>query len=171
MIMNLIKKFLKKNSGQSLIEVVIAIGLLAVVFTSSWQILHDSFMSVHQEVIGLRAHYLVLGGLEGIRSIRDEDWNALVDGTWHFEYDTGGPEIKVVILEGGEEVWGIFSRRIEVSSVRRNTDTEKITEDPAYEIDEDTKRVDVIVQWDYGGSTRTDMETIYLTNWAMNDIV
>jgi hypothetical protein len=161
-----IKQIIKEKAGQSLVEVVIAIGLLSIVFTGSWQILHDSFMSVQQEMIGLRAHYLVVGGLEGIRSIRDEDWNAIADGTWHFIYDESEPENRIVVLEEEEEVWGIYRRRIEISSVRRDTDSGKITTEEIWDFDLNTKLVEVYVQWNYGGSIRTDMESIYLTNWA-----
>ncbi|MBN2015362.1 prepilin-type N-terminal cleavage/methylation domain-containing protein [Candidatus Dojkabacteria bacterium] len=163
--MKILNKIFKKQEGQSLVEIVVAIGILAIVFSGSWQVLHDSFMSVQREMIELKAHYLVVGGLEAMRSIRDEDWNALTDGTWHYEYDVSGPENMVVILEGGEEVWDIYRRRIEISSVRRDTTTGKITEDPAYDFDPNTKRVDVVVEWDWSGSTRTDLESIYFTNW------
>jgi hypothetical protein len=165
--MTSIMKIFKSQTAQSLIEVVVAIGLMSIVFTGSWQIMHDSFMSVSQELTAVKAHYLVEEGLEGIRSMRDEDWNILVDGTWHFHYDDSDPENAVLVLEAGEEVIdNTFSRRIEVSSVRRNGDTGKITEDPAWDFDLNTKLVEVIVQWDYTGSVRTDRGSIYLTNWA-----
>lgn len=157
----------KNQTAQSLVEVVVAIGLLAIVFAGSWQVLHDSYMSISQEETSLRVHYLVVEGLEGIRSMRDEDWNIITDGTWHFRYDDSDPENAFLVLDPGEEVlWNTFSRRIEISSVRRNTDTGKITEDPGWDFDPNTKLVQVIVQWNYYGGTRTDMESIYLTNWA-----
>jgi hypothetical protein len=157
----------KNQKGQSLVEVVIAIALIAIVFSGSWQILHDSFFSISQEAVAVKAHYLVVEGLEGIRSIRGENWTAVADGTWHFRYDESDPNNKVVRIETGEEtVFDQFTRRIEISSVRRDTTTGKITEDISYEIDENTKQVQVVVQWKYKGVTRTDMETIYLTNWA-----
>jgi len=165
--MRLLKLLFKKENAQSLVEMVIAIGLLSIVFAGSWQILHDSFMSINYEGTALKGHYLVVEGLEGIRSIRDEDWNAVADGTWHFRYDDTDPENSVLVLEAGEEsIWNTFTRRIEISSVRRNTDTGKITEDPVWDFDENTKLVQIIVEWNYKGETRTDMESIYLTNWA-----
>lgn len=163
-IMNIIKKIFKQESAQSLVEVVIAIGLLAIVFTGSWQILHGSYMSISEEAVGLKAHYLVVEGVEGIRSIRDEDWNKIIDGTWHFEYDETDPESKFLdLLVGEESVWDIYSRRIEISSVRRDPSTGKITENEIYDIDPDTKLVEIVVQWQFMGSTRTDIERIYLT--------
>lgn len=157
---------IKDDVGQSLIEIVVALGLLAIVFTGSWQVLHDSFMSISQEITSLKAHYLIVEGLEGIRSMRDENWNVLVDGTKHFEYDESDPLNKVLILSDGEEtVLGFYRRRLEISSVSRDPDTGKIIPyDPLF-IDNDTKQVEVIVQWDYKGIERTDMERIYLTNW------
>lgn len=166
--MKFLNNIFKRESAQSLIEVVVAIGLMSVVFTGSWQVMHDSFMSVNQEITALKAHYLVEEGLEGIRSMRDEDWNIISDGTWHFIYDDfTDPETAVLVLETGEEVIdNVFRRRIEISSVRRNGDTGKITEDVIWDLDPNTKLIDVIVEWDYKGATRTDRESIYLTNWA-----
>lgn len=162
--MGFFEKIFKKEAAQGLIEVIIAISLLSIVFTGSWQIMHDSFTSIHQEMVTLEAHYLVIEGLEGIRSIRDEDWNSIIDGTWHFRFDSGSG---VLLLEPGEEtVSNIFTRRIEISSVRRNTITGKITEDPTWDYDPNTKLVEVVVQWDYRGSARTDNERVYLTNWG-----
>ena len=160
-------KNIRNQKGQTLVEIVIAIALIAIVFSGSWQILHDSFFSISQEATAVKAHYLVVEGLEGIRSIRDENWSALADGTWYFRYDTSDPNNKVVRIETGEEtVFDQFTRRIEISSVRRDPTTGKITEDIVYEIDENTKQAQIIVQWTYKGVIRTDMETIYLTNWA-----
>ncbi|MBU0975888.1 MAG: hypothetical protein ABIE03_00415 [Patescibacteria group bacterium] len=162
-----ILKNLINSSGQSLIEIVIAIGLLAIVFTSSWGILHNSYMSILLERNQLKAHYLVVGGLEAVRSVRDEDWNSIVDGTWHLDYDDSVPGSEELILVVGDEtLLDGYRRRIEISSVRRNTDTGKITEDISYDYDLHTKLVEVIVQWDYKGNELTDSESIYLTNWA-----
>lgn len=161
--MNLINVFKKSEIGQSLVEVIVSMAILSVVFASSWQILHSSYMSLEQELIGLKAHYLVIGGLEGIKSVRDEDWNAIIDGTWHFTYDETDPDNKFLLLVVGEEtIFNAYHRRIEISSVRRD-DNGKITEDISYEIDEDTKLVEVVVHWDFLGETHTDIERIYLT--------
>lgn len=160
-------KSLKAQSGQSLVEVVVAIGLFAIVFSSSWQILHDSFMSISEEMVSMKAHYLVVEGVEAIRSMREEDWNTIVDGTWHFRFDETDPVNKVLVLEAdAETVDDVYQRRIEISSVRRDTDTGKITEDDSYDFDPNTKLVEIFVEWQFKGQPRSDMERIYLTNWA-----
>ncbi len=153
-----------KEKAQSLVEVVIAIGLISIVFTGSWKVIHNSYMSINEELVGTKAHYLVIEGVEGIRSLRDEDWNKIVDGTWHFEFDESDPESKVLnMIEGEELIEDVYSRRIEISSVRRDPSTGKISEDTNYEIDPETKLVEIIVQWEYVGETKTDIERIYLT--------
>jgi len=160
---------LRNQRGQSLIEVIIALGLLAIIFTGSWQVIHSSYMSINQEFVGLEAHYLVIEGMEGIRSMRDEDWHVLdEDGTYHFEYNETDLENKYLELITGEENVNGFRRRIEVSSVGRNSETGKITDtdDPLYILDSDTKLVDVIVEWEYLGETRTDRESVYFTKYT-----
>lgn len=160
-------QILKNKGGQSLVEVVIALGVLAIVFTGSLQVLYDSYFSITQEQVALKAHYLVVEGLEGMQSIRDEDWNVLVDGTWHFYFDTTDPLNQVLMLETGSElIENIYTRRIEVSSVRRNTDTGKITSDESYPFDANTKLIEVYVEWDYKGNTQSDFERMYVTNWS-----
>lgn len=161
-----IAKLIKQQTAQSLVEIVVAIGLLSIVFAGSFQILHDSFFGISQELIATKAHYLVIEGVEGIRSIRDEDWNTISDGTWYFRYDETDPYNKIVVLEAGEEsVWNVYTRKIEISSVRRDSNF-KISESPSDEIDPNTKLVEVFVSWTYRGVDRTDSESIYLTNWA-----
>jgi len=156
----------KCQKGQTLIEVIIAMGVLAIIFTGSWQVIHNSYMSIRRETVGIEAHYLVVEGMEGIKSMRDEDWNVLDnDGTYHFEYNDIDPENKYLELISGEESINGFTRRIEISSVGRNSDTGKITDtsDPLYVLDPDTKLVDVIVEWQINNITYTDSESIYLT--------
>lgn len=159
---------LKSQKGQSLIEVIVALGLLAVIFTGSWQVIHNSYISINQEFVALEAHYLIVEGMEGIRSMRDEDWHVLdEDGTYHFEYNEIDPENKYLELVSDEEDINGFRRRIEISSVGRNSDTGKITDtsDPLYVLDPDTKLVDVIVEWEYLGETMIDKESIYFTKY------
>lgn len=163
---NAIKK-IRLEAAQSLVEVVVALGVLAIVFTGSIQILHDSYFAITQEQVALKAHYLVVEGMEAMISLRNEDWNQIADGTWHFRFDESDPENKFLLLEpDAETIFDIYTRRVEVSSVRRNTDTGKITEEDLYDFDPNTKLVEVYVQWNYKGNTRTDVERMYLTNWA-----
>lgn len=162
-------KTVQKEAGQSLVEVIIAVGLMSIVFAGSWQLLHTSFISINQELNELKAHYYVVEGLEGIRSIRDEGWNTLSTGTWHFEWvETGPSNFEIQLVAGSETVSEGFTRSIVISEVRRRTDTLKITEDLGYPVDQDTLRVDVTVEWNYGSTTLSDSESIYLTNWMRN---
>lgn len=157
---------MKNQRGQSLIEIVVALALVAIVFVGSWRVISNSFDSIINETAGVKANFLVIEGLEGMRSIRDEDWNSLTDGTWHFEFDESDPENKELILvEGSEEVLGRYTRSIQVRSVRRD-DQEKITTDDTYEIDTNTKLITVNVEWYESGKYRSDSESIYLTNWV-----
>lgn len=155
--------YLYKNCrGQSLIEITIVIGVLSIVFAGSFGILHNSYMSINDDLIGMKAHYLVIEGLETARSVRDEDWNSIVDGTWHFEYNDTDPENVILeLVSGSETILGAYTRKVEISSVRRD-DGNMITEDSAYDVDPDTKLVEVIVEWDFRGKDKIDSQKIYL---------
>ncbi len=158
-----------QQKGQSLVEVIVAIGLLGIVFVGSWRVLHSSYMGINKQLVELKAHHLVIEGIEGIRSMRDEDWNALdneINDTWHFEYIELEPDVWGLSLEEGEEtVLDKYRRRIVISDVRRDPDTFKISENPIHEVDANTKLVQVIVEWDYGGVIQNDEQSIYFTNW------
>ncbi len=156
-----------KNSclGQSLVELVISLSIIAIVFAFSWQIVNLSYESIMRETTGVQAHYLVIEGLEVIRSMRDENWNALIDGVWHFEYSESDPENKVLVLiEGSEKVFDKFTRSIKIYSVRRDENGE-ITDEESYPVDQNTKLIEVNVEWYDFGKVRVDSEKIYLTNW------
>ena len=164
-----LKMFLKKipwEKGQSITELVIALALISVVFTSSLAILSNSFSNIGLEFYSQKANYLVIGGLEGMRSMRNEDWSSLSDGTWHFYYDYTDPENAVVnLVSGSELIDGKYTRSIIISSVRRDEVDMSISEDLLDPIDPDSKMVEVIVEWNFKGREYSDSEQILLTNW------
>lgn len=150
--------------GQSLTEIIVAIALIAIVFGSAWAVIQNSVVNIALESSYQKAHYLVIGGLEGIRSMRNENWNILTDGSWHFEYDESDPLNEILVLIAGEEVIDGYSREVIIESVRRDSEF-KISEDLADDIDPNTKKITVTVSWNVGSRVYVDEESIYLTNW------
>ena len=155
---------LRKQKGQSVTEIVVAMTLFAIVFTGGWQIIHNSYQQIIDNMNSLRAHYYIVEGLEVVRAMRNEDWNIvnIADESvpYHFELIDG----LLVLNSGSEDLEGGFERSISISSVRRDSSFE-ISDDPADTIDPDTKKISVEVIWRFRGIERVDETSIYLTNW------
>lgn len=108
---------MKKIRGISLIEVIIATGLLAI-FSSTLlaslasQLLSSS--SVHGSLEGLA---LAREGLDAARAIRESSWSSLAVGTHGLQYATG-----TWSFQGTSETIGAYTRTISVTSL---SDTER----------------------------------------------
>lgn len=156
------------QSGQSLTEIVVAIGLIAIVFAGSFAVINNAYESIFYQEKSLRAHYLVTEAIETSISVRDEDWNLLTVGTWHFEFDESDPDNKFITVVSGSETIDNFTRSVEIKPVRRDPDTGKVTENTLIDYDDDTIEVEVVVSWEFKGEVIEDSENIYLTNWKQS---
>ena len=83
----MMSKIKKNQSGYTLIEVIIALGIFVIVTVATSllliQALDDSFAST-KRVKGL---YLAREGIEVVRNIRNNDYDLLVDGTYSIRRD------------------------------------------------------------------------------------
>ena len=155
----------QNQAGQSLTEIIVAIGLIAIVFSGSFAVINNAYKSIFYQEKSLRAHYLVTEGIETAIAVRDEDWNLLTVGIWHFEYDESDPDNKFITVVSGSETIRGFTRSVEIKPVRRDPDTGKITENALIDYDDDTVEIEVVVTWNFKGKVIEDKENIYLTNW------
>lgn len=105
------------NKGQSLIEILIALGIFAVTLSASFQLFFGSQnLSVDSGNAGIALDY-AQEGVEAVRSIRDRNWGELTDGShglvfqdneWMFGSSTAS------------DVKGDFTRSITVLTVEEN---------------------------------------------------
>lgn len=114
---------LNNNNGQSLIEVLLALGVFTLGIATIGFLALDANVSTRQGVERTQAALLAKEGLEAARSIRDADFNNLIarpdpygivlsDNTWQFqdEPDTQDQFTRSVIIEDiGEKEKKIIS--------------------------------------------------------------
>ena len=130
--------------GISILEVIISIGLFAVVVSGVATWLLSAQETSHLSGQRVRAGLLAEEGLEAVRNIRDEGFSLITTGTYGLA-ESGGEWI----LSGSSDTTDIFERKVSIS-----------------DIDTDTKQVSSEITWDQT-TTRIGNVTLvtYLTNW------
>ncbi|MDF1497350.1 MAG: beta-propeller domain-containing protein [Patescibacteria group bacterium] len=109
------KKYqLKKLIGQSLIEVILAVALLAIFASSLSVYLNNQLAYMTRGQNALEAIYLAQEGLEASRSIRDMGWEYLATGTHGLVYSGEWN------FAGTEEGVGKFTRKILIDDISEN---------------------------------------------------
>lgn len=104
------------DGGQSLVEILVAIGVFLVVAGSvvgviagGQDLLSDALQATHS------AEYAV-EGLEATRAIRDADWNALTDGTHGVTFLGGSWQ-----FSGASDTRDIYRRTVTIATIDPNT--------------------------------------------------
>lgn len=149
------------QKGQSLIELLLAIGLAAILLPSILTGLTGSREGRPQQKKRLQAAALVYETEEALRSVREKGWTTFaVNGTYH-------PQISGsawILVEGEETVNGL-TRAVEISDVYRDSNN-NIVESGGI-LDPSTKKVVVTVSWNEPYLTSVS-STVYLTRYLEN---
>jgi len=139
---------MKNQSGQSLVELIIAMGVIVLVISSVAFLVIDSYASGRLSKEITQANFLAEEGMEAIKSIRDNSWDDLSPGTYGLAIFGSN-----WILEGSEE---------DVSSQLNEGIRRIIVE----EIDLDRKKITSQVDWKFIEARPQQVQLItYLTNW------
>jgi len=143
----------QKKQGQSLIELLVAMGIFVLFASAVGFLVIDSYIAHRAGKEETIAVFLAQEGLEAARSIRDNDWSDLVDGN-HGISVSGGQWI----FQGSED---------DLSGILKNGKRKVIVST----IDSDRKRVESQVLWDFSW-TRSRMINLvtYLTNWQKSSL-
>jgi len=136
------------QKGQSLIELVVALGVFVIVISALAYLILNSYVAgrLAQEIT--QANFLAEEGLEAIRSIRDNNWQDLTDGNYRLDKSSGNWRL----ILGSETIDGKFTRVIKIEKVNPdNPDRKKITSQ---------------VTWEFTESKFQETNLVtYLTNW------
>ena len=137
-----------QKRGQSLIELIIAIGIFATIISSLAFFILESYISGKLAKEVTIANFLAQEGLEAVKSIRDNNWSDLIAGDYGLAISGG-----YWIFQGGSE---------DISSqLRGGTRIIKIEN-----IDENRKKITSRVNWQFDGGRNEEVKLItYLTNW------
>jgi Tfp pilus assembly protein PilV len=139
------KNYCKLKSGQSLAELLIAMGVFVVgVVTVAFLVLEASISS-RQGIERTKALLLAKEGLEAARSIRDADFDNLPTGN-HGIILSGNKWI----FSGSSDNQDQFTRTINITDV-----------------DVDTKKVESTIIWQFTGARQDSLTlTDYFTDWS-----
>jgi type II secretory pathway pseudopilin PulG len=143
--------------GATLVEVLVAIGLTAIMLPTLATALITSHAGHATAQRQLRATALLREASEAVRATRSQNWNNIaVNGTYH-------PTIGSTdwVLASGPETVDGFTRQLVISDAQRNTSGILVTQNDI--ADPDTKHIVVTVSWStpYSGSVTADL---YLTH-------
>ncbi|MFH1089111.1 MAG: prepilin-type N-terminal cleavage/methylation domain-containing protein [Candidatus Uhrbacteria bacterium] len=160
------KYFSGNKKGQSLIEVVIAMAIFAVIAGAFMSISLGSFTGLVQGGEKTEAQALAEEGMEAIRSVRDGAWNELVYSPVQVLVIAGTWEIS---SSASELINNKYTRIITVSDVCRDG-TDIVATCPASYIDPYLKFVVVTVSWESRpGSINTAEQSGFISNWDSRD--
>ncbi|MBI2035316.1 MAG: hypothetical protein HYT12_01385 [Candidatus Liptonbacteria bacterium] len=132
--------------GQTVIEIVIAIGILAIVFASAALALFSNTSILTDKKLSSEAESYASEGIEAVKTIAKRDWTAIMNGNYGLVLD--GNEW---LFSTSTDMRGIFTRVINVSSTQND----------------EIKTIQSLVSWNQGLSPRKLQIslTLKLTDW------
>lgn len=138
-----------KEKGQSLIELIIAIGIFVISISALIFFILDSYISGRLASEITIANFLAEEGLEATRAIRDNSWSDLIASSHG------------LAISGGHWIFQGISEDIH-DQLKGGTRVITIDEN----IDPDRKKITSEVNWQFNGGRTEEVRLItYLTNW------
>lgn len=154
---------LNLHSGQSLVELLIAIGLAAIILPALITAFVSSFEGKVQTEKRLEATTLLKETQEIVRSVREKGWSTFaVNGTYH-------PTLSgsTWSLTSGTTTVNGFIQSIVISDVSRDDTTNAIVTTGGT-VDPSTKKVDITISWTEPIANQV-ASTSYVTRYLEND--
>ena len=150
------------NAGQSILEVIVAMAVFALIGAALVTMVVGSFEGLKQGGEQTQAEALAQEGIEAIRSIRDRAWNENL-------YAQSAVEVSgnqwIFSGEGTTETIGQFVRSITFADVCRDG-ADNIATCPGLYVDVHSKEVKVEITWQRRpGVTNSVQRIAYVTNW------
>ncbi|MBD3311547.1 MAG: hypothetical protein GF349_03555 [Candidatus Magasanikbacteria bacterium] len=158
----------REKTGQTLIEVIIAMTIFALISSALITLSVGSFNALSQGGEQTEAEALAQEAIEAIKSIREGAWNEIQYSKSAVSTSTGE---WVFVGEGTEEQIGQYRRLIIFDDVCRDANDD-IVACPGLYTDIHTKKVTVTVTWEIRDGVENIVERIaYLTNWDSHEWV
>jgi prepilin-type N-terminal cleavage/methylation domain-containing protein len=148
--------------GFSLIETIVALGIFAIVVSSTIELF---LVSQETRVFGenkIQASFLINEYLESLKNIKRANWEALVNGRYIINSTSGALSLEST---AGDETIGDYHRYLTIEGTLRDSLGKLVetggTNDPS------TKKVTVFISWE-GLHPGNLSQTIYLTRYLDN---
>lgn len=152
-------KHLDKNKGQSLIEVLLAIAIFAILITGSVSLSLHYFNNIMRAQELLQAKIITQNSYEAIQSIAYDNWSNLVNGTYGLTKASGYWEFSGT----SDEIHSKYTRTITISDIERDDDCNIVPSGGT--IDPDTKQVDLNLSWQSSQVALSKDFSQNFTNW------
>jgi type II secretory pathway pseudopilin PulG len=157
----MLTKATKSQAGLSIIEIIIAVSLFAIISASSMGAILGSFSTSRLGEEQNQANFLALQGIEAVTSIRNQDWANMSNGTFGLNYSGDSWTFSGT---SDTDPSGKFTRVITISDVGRDGNNNIVGSGGT--VDSETKRVVSTVTWDFTPTRNNSIiQEAYLTNW------
>ncbi len=158
---------MKKQSGFSLVELIIAISIAGIILVGMTQVVAVAIETTERERRTIEALNLAEEGMEALRAMRDESWSAniqaLANGT-NYYLDVSGGNWEATGANPGFML-GRYDRTFRLSEVFRDGNDDISSSGTS---DPNTRKVTMTVGWRERGATTTVVLDTYLTNFLNN---
>lgn len=154
-------KFRYNQSGFSLVEVIIALGIFAILAAGIFNIATNSYRNFYGTGDKQMVTEYAQEGIEAVRSIRDNSWEALEDVTDGSSQGLAKNGSGYWVFSGSEDTWGDLTRQVQIYSVQRNSSGNIVASGGTNDIS--TRKAVVTISGDDIGDYSL---TTYLTDWA-----
>lgn len=152
----------QRTKGSSLVEVVVAAGILGVV-TLAFFGSFSALSRFHQRsMLAIKGGLLAEEGIEALRHIKDDGWSNIASipaGTTRY-LELGASSWSATTTP--EVVDGVFYRSFRLYQVMRDGSDDIVSSGGT--VDPDTLLLESAVSWDWRGSTSTATYQAYVTN-------
>lgn len=161
------KKFLKLEKGVTLVEVLVAAGII-VTFLTTLVSVHNTYLrSSFSNVDSVKATFLAEEGIEAVKGIRDTSWASnilpLTNGTaYYLVFGNGAWSLNTT----STSVDSRFYRKITLSAVNRDSVSAITTSGGT--LDANTRKITSSVSWLDRGATTTRSIDTYIANIFSN---
>ncbi|MBI3332127.1 hypothetical protein HYZ99_04175 [Candidatus Peregrinibacteria bacterium] len=150
---------MQRHFGQSLVEVIVALGIVLTIVAAFVQLSLGSFeLNRHGRDDTIAAYYAA-EGLEASRFIARRDFDQITVGVHGLDASAG-----IYAFTGSSNAFGSFTRVVSVDAVRRDGNGDIVASGGSD--DPDTRAITSAVTWNLSeGGTRQVSLLTYLTHW------
>lgn len=160
---------IKNNLGVTIIEVLIACSIISISMFALMQTAEKGIRLSNQALEKSQASLLLEEGAEAVKSIRDNSWASIVDGTYHLYFNIN---TNVWVLNTNSTslashiptypIDSVFDRTITIDSVGRDANDDILTSGGTP--DAGTKKVTVTVSWIQLGTSTSQSLIFYISD-------
>lgn len=155
------------QSGVGLIEIIIAVGIIVIVFPAVSLLLLVSTKSTHDNIRNAEAMYLAEEGIEALYSMRNKSWSAaivpLAAGTPYYPLISLGEWTLTTTNPG--LVNSLYTRTVTLGTVYRDANDNIAASGTS---DPEARKASVSVTWQSGGENKSVALETYITNFLKN---